>query len=147
MEINDGDGATTVQRLHAWYHYIVASADGVENFFGGIQAESVSKYKIVTAIVNLKINALTPIILRGGVLYRDDGQSIRQTGSQTIEMLPDEVYVAGIDAIVTLVAELHALQGLKAGSPMTVTPTARTVAGISLAISGDGTTTTTVTRT
>jgi hypothetical protein len=146
VEINDGDGTTTVQRLHAWYHYIAATSDGIENFFGGIEAQSTSKYLINTGIVNLKINAITPIILRGGIIYRDDGQSIRQTGSQTIEMLPDEVYVAGIDAISTLISELHALQGLKAGSPMTVTPTTRTADGITLNITGDGTTTTTVTR-
>lgn len=42
--------------------------------------------------------------------------------------------------------ELYKLQGLKAGSPMTVTPTSRTVDDIDLAITGDGETSTTVTR-
>jgi predicted amino acid-binding ACT domain protein len=46
----------------------------------------------------------------------------------------------------TKIDELHKLQGLSAGNPMTVTPTSRTVTGISLAITGDGTTSTTVTR-
>ncbi|NIT61118.1 MAG: hypothetical protein GWN00_34420 [Aliifodinibius sp.] len=46
----------------------------------------------------------------------------------------------------TWLDELYQLQGLKDGSPMTVTPTSRSVGGISQTISGDGETSTTVTR-
>jgi len=46
----------------------------------------------------------------------------------------------------TLVDELHKLQGLDASNPMTVTQTARTVGSITQVISGDGASTTTVTR-
>jgi hypothetical protein len=46
----------------------------------------------------------------------------------------------------TEIDELHKLQGLKEGSPMTVTPTSRTVDDIDLEITGDGENTTTVTR-
>lgn len=49
-------------------------------------------------------------------------------------------------ALEVMTAELHKLQGLLAGKPMTVTPTSRTVDDISQTISGDGETTTTVTR-
>jgi hypothetical protein len=42
--------------------------------------------------------------------------------------------------------ELHKIQGLSAGAPMTVTNTTRVAGSINLAISGNGTTTTTVTR-
>lgn len=42
--------------------------------------------------------------------------------------------------------ELHKIHGLAAGLPMTVTPTSRTAASISQTISGDGETTSTVTR-
>jgi len=48
--------------------------------------------------------------------------------------------------IQTLVDELHQLEGLKNGSPMTVTPSNRTVGTINLDITGDGETSTTVTR-
>lgn len=47
----------------------------------------------------------------------------------------------------TRLTELHRLQGLESGSPMTVTPTSRSVTGVTQTISGDGETTTTVTRT
>lgn len=46
----------------------------------------------------------------------------------------------------TKLDELHKIQGLKSGAPMTVTPTTRVAGAISLAISGDGVTTSTVTR-
>jgi hypothetical protein len=42
--------------------------------------------------------------------------------------------------------ELHKLQGLDSGNPMTVTPTTRVSGPINLNLSGDGTTSTTVTR-
>lgn len=51
-----------------------------------------------------------------------------------------------MDRIQTLVDELHQLEGLKDGSPMMVTPSNRTVGTINLDITGDGETSTTVTR-
>lgn len=51
-----------------------------------------------------------------------------------------------LSQIQTLVDELHKIQGLSIGSPMTVTQTSREVDGITLEITGDGETSTTVTR-
>lgn len=48
--------------------------------------------------------------------------------------------------IQTLVDELHKIQGLDAANPMTVTPTSRVAGSIDLEITGDGETTTTVSR-
>lgn len=48
--------------------------------------------------------------------------------------------------IQTLVDELHKIQGLDASNPMTVTPTSRVSGSIDLEITGDGETSTTVTR-
>ena len=62
-------------------------------------------------------------------------------GANTIA--PENGKIANIEE---LVDELHKLQGLDASNPMTVTPTSRTTGRISQTISGDGQTTTTVTR-
>jgi hypothetical protein len=51
-----------------------------------------------------------------------------------------------MDRIQSLVDELHKIQGLDAANPMNVTPISRTAGGITLEITGDGETTTTVTR-
>lgn len=51
-----------------------------------------------------------------------------------------------LSQIQTLVDELHKIQGLSLGTPMTVTQTSRTAGSIDLDISGDGETTTTVQR-
>lgn len=45
------------------------------------------------------------------------------------------------------IGEIHAIHGLKSGSALTVTPSSRVAGAISQSITGDGTTTTTVTRT
>ena len=49
-------------------------------------------------------------------------------------------------ALETMIDELHKLQGLATGKPMTVTPASRVVDDIELEITGDGETTTTVER-
>jgi len=51
-----------------------------------------------------------------------------------------------LSQIQTLVDELHKIQGLDADNPMTVTPDSRVSGTIELEITGDGETTTTVTR-
>lgn len=51
-----------------------------------------------------------------------------------------------VQDIQTLVDELHKIQGLDAANPMTVTPSSRVSGDISLTLTGDGETTTTVTR-
>lgn len=56
---------------------------------------------------------------------------------------PDNATIAIIE---TQVDEVHKIHGLSAGNPMTVTPSSRTVTGINQDITGDGATTTTVTR-
>ena len=58
---------------------------------------------------------------------------------------PTDVLMSVSDIFI-LVDELHQLEGLKSGSAMTVTPTSRVVGDISLVISGDGETITTVER-
>ncbi len=82
------------------------------------------------------------------------GEKLNDAGSASnpwTEDLPGS-YIEGqagyiLAAIQTLTDELHRLQGLKSGEPMTVTPTSRVVGDITQAISGNGTTSTTVTRT
>lgn len=64
------------------------------------------------------------------------GQTITATHSGAVTLA--DIY--------TLLEEIHAILGLTAGSPMTVTPTSRVAGSISQTISGDGTTSTTVTR-
>lgn len=52
-----------------------------------------------------------------------------------------------MQAMQTLMDELHKIHGLSSGNPMTVTTTTRSAGGINQTISGNGTTTSTVTRT
>lgn len=149
VDISDVDGTTSVQRLHAWYHYITESANGIANFFGGLTADDEANYRINTAVISLKLDNVlaTPVMLVGARLYRDDGATVIAATSGPIHIDPLKAYTAGLGNVETKLGELYALQGLQAGSPMTVTPTSRTVGSITLAISGDGTTSTTVTRT
>jgi hypothetical protein len=68
--------------------------------------------------------------------------------NDTIPVGVGEISWDGTSEIVTAekANELHVLQGLKSGTTLVVTPTSRTAGGISQTISGDGTTSTTVSR-
>jgi hypothetical protein len=69
-------------------------------------------------------------------------------GAGTMGLLLNSAGSGGIDpALVAKIVELWQLQGLDVDNPMTVTPTTRTTGTIDLEITGDGVTTTTVTRT
>ena len=147
-DVNDPDGILSIKRIYAWYHHICETEEGIRNFFGAILAEDEFNLKILTGKVNLRLQNVgaTPVRIVDGRIYRDDGTTIIAAGG-SIEMDPGKAYTSNSTLIEQLLSELHAMQGLKAGSPMTVTPTTRTAAGITLEISGDGTTSTTVTRT
>jgi len=68
------------------------------------------------------------------------------TAGESADLASIDTVAATLTAVQSLVDELHRIHGLKSGEPMTVTPTSRAAGGISQTITGDGTTTTTVTR-
>lgn len=82
--------------------------------------------------------------VESGILNQNQVQLIAQNSAGLIQISTGSGLSAAQD---TKLDELHRLQGLKSGEPMTVTPTTRVVGGVSQTISGDGETTTTVTRT
>lgn len=98
--------------------------------------------------------------IAGGVLNQNQvqviptnsaGLQVVHTGSgvtpSDIQAIIDGVWAdLTAEAIELMLTELHKLQGLKEGAPMTVTPTSRNVDDISQTISGDGENTTTVER-
>lgn len=81
-----------------------------------------------------------------GEKLNDAGSAGNPWAALISENTTPETFGQVLQTMQTLVDELHKLQGLSVGNPMTVTPTSRAVGDISLTITGDGVTTTTVTR-
>lgn len=146
MDVTDPDGITSVQRLYAWAAWQQTSANGIESMFSAVTASDSSNFTIQTAVVNAKLKNLNsaPVIITGGYLARSDGATVIAATSGSIQMDPSKAYVAS--GIASQVADIAAIHGLVAGSPMTVTPTSRSAGGIVQTITGDGATTSTVTR-
>ena len=96
ISLDDPDGVTSVQRIYAWYHYIVTTADGIRNFFGGMTANDTANYSIVAGVVNLKLynQNVAPVIIVGGYLSRSDGVTVISATSNSIQMDPSKAYVA-----------------------------------------------------
>ena len=87
IDLSDGDGLTTIQRAWAWYCYNMMSESGINHFFGGLIAEDILNYKVITAKVPLTIQntGTNSVLISGGRIYRDDGQPIFAPGSGPIQ--------------------------------------------------------------
>jgi hypothetical protein len=100
VDINDPDGATTITRLYAWWASERTTEDGIRTLIGGLIAEDAANYKVITSVVDLKLDnvAATGVIFTGDVrLYRDDGLPpvvASTTGGGSITLYAGKVYTS-----------------------------------------------------
>jgi hypothetical protein len=100
VDINDPDGATTITRLYAWWASERTTVDGIRTLIGGLIAEDAANYKVITSVVDLKLDnvAATGVIFTGDVrLYRDDGLApvvALTTGGGSITLYAGKVYTS-----------------------------------------------------
>jgi hypothetical protein len=101
VDINDSDNTTVIQRLGAWYHYYITTADGIASLVGCLDWESLNSIKIDPAVCDLKLDNIktTPLLLKGGRIYRTDGSTIISTTSNSIQVDYSPVYSANINDI------------------------------------------------
>lgn len=96
IDINDGDGATSVQRLYAWFEYTMHSSQGIITYFNGITAQDTLNYQVNTSVVNLEFDNVSasslPIKITGAYIFRDDGTTVIYSGSKSIQMDPSRAY-------------------------------------------------------
>jgi hypothetical protein len=118
VDINDPDGVTTLSRLYAWFSYICTSADGIRNWLGGIIAEDNANFKIVTSLLNLRLDnvAASGVQFVGDIrLFRDDGVApvvATTTGGGSITLYAGKVYVVTTGGSALTPAESAKLMGL-----------------------------------
>lgn len=100
VDISDPNGQTSVDRLYAWFVSTTTTADGIRNWFGGIVAEDAANFRVVTSILNLKLDNLsaTGVEFTGGHrLYRDDNATplvSSTTGGGSITLFAGKVYTS-----------------------------------------------------
>lgn len=98
VDIDDPDGTSTITRLYAWWANERTTADGIRTLTGGLIAEDSANYKIVTSVVDLKLDnvASTGVVFTGDLrLYRDDGAApvvASTTGGGSITLYAGKVY-------------------------------------------------------
>lgn len=112
----------------------------VRNYYGGLQ---INNFNLVSQIASIDVGSGHIIIdstcTAGTIVLRGVGQITDNSAGTTV------VKTGFVEA--DRLDELWQLQGLDIDNAMTVTPTTRDAGTISQAITGDGSTTTTVTRT
>jgi hypothetical protein len=94
IDADEVDNNISAKEIYAWYKNECTTESGITTLFGAITALNGNKYRINTAIASIKIDQkdMVNALIISGLLYRDDGASIRLPGSGSIEMLPQEVY-------------------------------------------------------
>jgi len=104
IDISDGDGTTSVQRIYAWAAYNQTTALGISSMFGAVTATDTSNFLINSNLVNVKLDNVlpTPVIITGGYLSRSDGATVIAATSGSIQLDPGKAYIAGGGAGLTL---------------------------------------------
>ena len=105
VDVNDSDNVTQIQRVGAWYSYYITTATGISELFGAVSWESLNSVKIITANVNLELDNLktAPLLLGGGRLYRDDGATIINSSSNSIQVDYSPVYTTDLEASLNII--------------------------------------------
>ena len=90
VDITDADGTASVKEIYAFFVYSTTTADGVEEWFGGMRAIDNANYEVVTANSDIKIQNIgdNAVVVSDGRMYRDDGGSIlyAEDGNKPISM-------------------------------------------------------------
>ena len=90
VDISDADGTASVKEIYAFFVYSTTTADGVEEWFGGMRAIDNANYEVVTANADIKIQNIgnNAVVVSDGRMYRDDGGSIlyAEDGDKPISM-------------------------------------------------------------
>jgi len=166
IDVNDADNVFDARRGVAWWRYITQTSQGIASYNPNAISYAPDIYNIVVdgalQIENIKAAALK---ITNGVWTRSDGGDLIASTSNTIHWIPDnrvysavvETGVSGLTAaesakidlisgIDVRVDDIHKIHGLDSVNPVTVTPTSRSVGNVTQQITGDGQTTSTVTR-
>jgi hypothetical protein len=105
MDIADGDGQTTVQRIWAFYVYTLFSEDGIREWFDGMTAIDDVNYLVDTDIIDMHLDnvSASPVRVIGGRIYRSDGTTMISGTSYSIHIDPNRVYSVqtGISGLTT----------------------------------------------
>ena len=113
VDVADGDGATSAQRLYAWMAYNTTVPAGIDAYFNAVVADDAANYRINQSIIDLHIqNAGSNAVVIGGArLYRADGSSIFVPGTGPIQSDPGKAFIAAdirqvVESTNTMVAAL-----------------------------------------
>jgi len=105
IDIDDPDGQTTLTRLYAWFANELTTEEGIRILTGGLIADDEANYKIITSVLDLKLDNLSAngVQFTGDLrLYRDDGNAPvvnSTTGGGSITLYAGKVYVSNLSAV------------------------------------------------
>jgi len=97
VDINDSDNTTTIQRLGAWFCHFSTTVVGIEEAFGAITWPGVNSIQMNTSVVDILLDniKLSPLLVTGGRIFRDDETSIIAPLSNSIQIDYSPVYTIG----------------------------------------------------
>jgi len=117
----------------------------LRNYNGGIKIKNKSGSDNVSIDLNSGQVILDNDVTAGVIVVRGIGKLVDISGNNIHTGIWNGATIIN-ELVNWKIEELHLIEGLDASNPMTVTPTTRVAGDVSQVISGDGVTTTTVTR-
>jgi hypothetical protein len=163
----------TAAQFYAWWVYNLTTSQGISDFYGGITANDAANIKINDSTVSIFLDNTTTTNIKQTDnirIYRNDEAYPvinPTTGGGGIDVVwRDKIYIANVGGstltpaesalltsinsnlgtVLTKATDMHNRDGLDATDPVVITPTAITTSRLSQTISGDGETSSTVTR-
>lgn len=113
VDVTDGDGATSGQRLYAWMSYNTTVPAGIDAYFSAVVADDAFNYRINQDALDLHLRnaGVNAVVIAGARLYRADGSSIFVPGVGPIQADPGKAYVASdirsaVESTLTMVSVL-----------------------------------------
>ena len=109
IDLDDPDGVTSVPRIYAWMCVQETTSQGIETFFGLLDADDAANYRNNTAVGILQLDNRSgiPVRIVGGRLYRDDDGPVIASTSGSIQLEPLKAYVASSGTITQTLTQIH----------------------------------------
>jgi len=97
FDFNDADDSLDGGDIGAWYYYFITTDVGIDEVFGSFDWSQVNRLRNIASVTPITFDnvAVNPLQINNAWIDRDDNASIIASSSNSIQINPPAVFVAG----------------------------------------------------